>query len=629
MQIGMPGYNAASALLLWPALAPNQTAALTRQLARSSYSGMTGANLVWEASNVMFRAVLAGNLSEATAAVAACHGEIVLAPGTAEGMKADNSFFQHGNQLYSGGYGQSFAYDVTNLLALVAGTPLAFPPALVDLFGTWLAYGSLRMIVYGAAGPRWDLSVVGRDLTRPFGSSLQFGFGQSGQQVSFVAAALAGVGGAAAGELDLYAAVLNGSAPGPPAPALGFVHFHQADYALATRANWTSSLRMQSARTLRSECVNDEGIRSLHLADGAAYIYLAGDEYEDVQPAWDWEQIPGTAVRAGAAALSCNDVQGSSASVATGGTGDGASGAAMQRFIAPVHQNLTLDRVHGFFARALPVRLANVTAASPTFATLDSRRMRGDVWAGAATDPVGSARLLPPGDYSFAAGDAGAPGWLWHDGVGYVVAPPPAAAGGGLLRVSAAAAATGAWASIGQAIEYGNVTVPLLTVWLEFAAPAGALAEWVTVPAIGLADFQSALAANGAGAFGGSAGGEDWGAAWGACAEGPGAGQEDEAPCAAVALFAAGAAAAVAPPAASGVPAFSASCAGSSAALLVRFGAASVRVAGAGPDQEAWSARVETGLAFVASAGCEAGGAVVLAAPPKDGSSQVVDCVRA
>ena len=39
------------------------------------------------------------------------------------------------------------------------------------------------MIVYGAEAPMWDISVVGRDVTRPYGSSLQFGFGQSGQQV--------------------------------------------------------------------------------------------------------------------------------------------------------------------------------------------------------------------------------------------------------------------------------------------------------------------------------------------------------------------------------------------------------------------------------------------------------------
>ena len=225
--IGVPGYNAVSGFLLYSSLLQNQTAALAKEMARSSYAGMTGANLIWEASNVLFRAVLAGNRSEAAAALAACHGEIALAPGAAEGQKADGSFFQHGAQLYNGGYGQSFAYDIVNLLALTAGTPLAFPPALVNLFGQWLVRGSLRMIVYRQPQPLWDVAVVGRDLVRPYGASLQFGVGQSGQQLSFIASALAGVGGTAAPQLAQFAAALNGSQPGPPAPALGHMHYYQ------------------------------------------------------------------------------------------------------------------------------------------------------------------------------------------------------------------------------------------------------------------------------------------------------------------------------------------------------------------------------------------------------------------
>jgi chondroitin AC lyase len=603
MGVGMPGYNAASALLLWTDLESNQTAALFRQLARSSYAGMTGANLIWEASNVLFRGVLAGNRSEAEAAAAACHGEIALAPGADEGMKADGSFFQHGNQLYSGGYGQSFVYDVAALLALVEGTPLAFPAPLVDLFGTWLVSGALTMIFWAGPVPLWDLSVVGRDIVRPYGSALKFGFGQCGQEVDLNAKGLSGIGGAAEAVLGQYAAALNGSAPGVPAAALGHAHFYQADYSRANRANWSASVRMQSTRTLRSECVNDEGIQSLHLADGAAYLYLDdGDAYHDIPPAWDWERIPGTAVRAGAAPLTCADVQGSSTSVTTGGASDGDAGVALQRFVAPAKQNLTLDRLHGFFTRTLPVRLANISATSRTYATVDSRRMVGEVWAGGA----GAPRLLAPGDYSFQAGDADAPAWLWHANVGYVIAPP-------------------------AAFMYGNVTVPLFSLWFELASPRAALAQWVAVPAVSLADFETAMAsAGGVAALGSSTGGADWSAAWGAC----GAGGAEA--CAAVGLFAAGAAAAVPAWAAGGAPAFSASCAGggAGAAPLVRFGGASgLSVAVASPAQQTVTARVDTPLALKPASGegwaCEAGGSVVFTAPPSNGSSLVVACAPA
>ena len=56
---------------------------------------------------------------------------------------------------------------MVNLLALVADTPLAAAPAQRDEFAGWLVGGTLRMIVYGAfEPPMWDISVVGRDVTR-------------------------------------------------------------------------------------------------------------------------------------------------------------------------------------------------------------------------------------------------------------------------------------------------------------------------------------------------------------------------------------------------------------------------------------------------------------------------------
>lgn len=280
MDIGGPGYVAPTAFLLWASLNTTQVGQLGVILARSRYAGYTGANLVWLAGNVVWRGLLAGNRSEVADAVSAALGTVVVTNGTAEGVKADHSFFQHGNQFYTGGYGQSFAYDVTNLLALVAGTPLAPPPATTQTFVDFLLGGSLRMIHWGAPYPggsmgpgMWDVAAVGRDITRPYGAFLQYGFGQSGQQVSWVASALAGIGGPRSEELAAYAARLNGSVVGPPPSGLGHRHYWVADYAHVVTPTWMASLRMQSSRTLRCECVNGENALGLHLADGAMYLY--------------------------------------------------------------------------------------------------------------------------------------------------------------------------------------------------------------------------------------------------------------------------------------------------------------------------------------------------------------------
>lgn len=75
-------------------------------------------------------------------------------------------------------------------------------------------------------------------------------------QVSFVAASLSGIGGAYSVELDAYAAAINGSTAGPPAPALGHRHFFIGDYTVMTQPTWTSSLRMQVRHNLPRGFVN-------------------------------------------------------------------------------------------------------------------------------------------------------------------------------------------------------------------------------------------------------------------------------------------------------------------------------------------------------------------------------------
>lgn len=528
MQIGVGGYLAPTALLLWEGLSAPQVAALNAQLQRTSTAGMTGANLLWTAQNVLFRGILSGNRSVAATAVADALATLIVAPGFEEGIKADGSFMQHGAQLYNGGYGQSFAYDAVNVLALVAGTPLAASPAQVDLLGQFLVEGSLRMIRYGGAPPggvdsapsaaaargaghagqafgppMWDVSVVGRDLTRPYGSSLQFGFGQSGQQVSFVAAALAGIGGSFAAALDQYAAALNGSRGGTPPVAVGNRHYYVADYMCHTQAGWMASVRMQSSRTLRSECVNGEGMLSLHLADGALYTYLSGTEYVDVFPAWDWERIPGTTVRSGAAPLQCATVQGPSSNAFTGGVSDSDVGAAVQSFVAPLAQGLALQRLQALFTDTIALVAANITTfdgargvaaaelphgavlpghrlrhhaataseghvagsapqdiATVVYTTIDSRRLNATagVWVGPlpmTTPQKQQQQLAIPGEYLFsiggsqpapAVGEGGATpiGWLWHDSIGYVLTPPTlqaAQAGVSVIETAATAAA--------------------------------------------------------------------------------------------------------------------------------------------------------------------------------------------
>jgi hypothetical protein len=91
--------------ILREALLPNQTAAAAVQLANAKTAGQVAANLVWTCEGTIYRGLLVGNETLVAQALNLSFATIAYAPGLAEGIKADASFFEHGNQLYSGGYG--------------------------------------------------------------------------------------------------------------------------------------------------------------------------------------------------------------------------------------------------------------------------------------------------------------------------------------------------------------------------------------------------------------------------------------------------------------------------------------------------------------------------------------------
>lgn len=283
------------------------------------------------------------------------------------------------------------------------------------------------------------------------------------------------------------------------------------------------------------------------------------------------------------------------------------------------------------------MRISNITAtavapsaAHPVFATLDSRLLNATtgVWVGTLADPLTSARqLIVPGDYAFRSNDSEPLGWLWHDGIGYVVAAP--AASGAMLRVTLNPSASGAWSSIGAEGVYGNATGPLFTMWQEFPSPViGALTEYVTVPDVELSAFQSSLAADAA-TFGVTFGVDgQWSAAVDSGVSDSPGGQRRLA----LSVFVPGVAD-VRSPVAPAFPPVMVTCAGVGAAFVLTLNASALAVAAASPAQAPWTGSVAVdgvGLETGEGAGytCYSNGTVALTAPPGDGSSAVVVCQR-
>jgi hypothetical protein len=189
--IGIPITLGISTNILAAHLLPNQTAAAVVQLeAADLQKGYTGANLVWVAEGAIYRGLLQGNATLVAKALNLSFATLTVTPGSAEGIKADGAFFQHGAQIYNGGYGASYVMGIAMMLSWTRGTPLGLADSdpRVATYSSLALDGTQRMLTYGVppAGSPWgvalyDVSVIGRDVSRPFGSNWGM---QAGPQAS-------------------------------------------------------------------------------------------------------------------------------------------------------------------------------------------------------------------------------------------------------------------------------------------------------------------------------------------------------------------------------------------------------------------------------------------------------------
>ncbi|HEX9161466.1 MAG TPA: hypothetical protein VF980_07130, partial [Thermoanaerobaculia bacterium] len=118
----------------------------------------TGENLVWSAFTHLCLGLLKDDptiLGQVRDAMAA-----VTAPSLAEGIQPDSSFHQHGAQLYTGGYGGSFANDVGKYAMITRGTAFGLPPQSLAAFADYVADG----IAWSLYGNYFDVSVISREV---------------------------------------------------------------------------------------------------------------------------------------------------------------------------------------------------------------------------------------------------------------------------------------------------------------------------------------------------------------------------------------------------------------------------------------------------------------------------------
>lgn len=424
-QIGTPRLLARSLLLLHGSAPAALLDACRPLLARGDHTVLfengtlspcrwTGANLLWLSANRLLAGALLGDEPLVAGAIAAASGEMRLAGPDEEGIQIDGSFHQHGPLLYNGGYGAAFLDECRFFIGVTLGTRWQPPAETLRLLADFLLDGTRWML----RGSDINLSCRDREITRTRTKAALFAdFAQT----------LADTGIPRAAELSLFAAALHaGRAPGPLS---GARYFYRSDFLARHEARAAFTVRMCSVRTVRAECVNDEGLRSHRLADGLTCLWSAGDEYRDIFPVWDWQKLPGTTCVQLPALPAPDAVKRRGSSPLVGGLSDGHHAAcALTLADTDLHA-----RKAWFLGPSSIVCLgAGIRAAAPVLTTLDQSRLQGPVIHDRAPAP------LAPGRHDLAGVR-----WLLHGTWGFTFPAP--------TRITVSnQPQTGAWSLIGR-----------------------------------------------------------------------------------------------------------------------------------------------------------------------------------
>lgn len=473
-EIGVPQLLGQIGNLMLPQIPAAELDKIVALMKRSDWRRVpwTGANLTWGVTIEIARGCIQNDPFAVAEGYSRMYDEIKIASQLQDGIQQDDSFHQHDAQLYSGGYGLDFASDVARFVSYSRGTQFQIPADKMATFSSYLLDGERWMIRGFAKG--FDYSVIGREITRPWQApsladksagpiypSLGEVYG-----LAHALTLLANEPSPHQEELQAFAAYLRGQ-PGA-ASFTGNKQFWCSDYMAQRRDDYFTSVKMLSQRMLNAELVNSEGKKSVHLSDGANFIYLEGDEYQNIFPVWDWTKIPGTTAIQGTFNTGEPDpIKARGTTTFDGGVSDGTYGLATMDLR---RGNLTAEKSWFFFDSSYAALGTSITLegdAQPDVATdVNQPLLKGDVLTSESQGPLGQ------GSYSY---DANHDIWIYHDHIGYLFPRRTK------LSLSIGPQ-TGKWSDIGTGPDT-PVTANVFDLWIDDGvAPQDARYQYIVLP---------------------------------------------------------------------------------------------------------------------------------------------------
>ena len=422
----------------------------------------TGANKIWLLRSSIDKACIKNNDTVLISNFKNAFEEAKIMAGKAEGIKSDFSFYQHGAQLYSGGYGMSFMNDITSFGLLTNGTTYQ----MTEIQLQTLSDAVLEGFQWFCQRSAFDFGACGREISRSGAVS--------SSSLKTIITRLKVMNPSKSAELTDSYNFLNGTA-GFSHP--GNKHFWKSDIMVQHGSYFYLSAKVPSKRTIATERMNNENLKWKWLPWGATNIMIDGDEYRNLFAVWDWSRIPGVtsyyedstgiASAKGSYLISPNEF--------AGGVSDGIYGLAAD--------NYSWDGIEGrkayfFTPEAMYCFGAGIKSSldNPVITSVNQCISKGQV----TIEKNGATSAFAQKEIAFRDLK-----WIYHDRVGYYFP-----SGGDITLKNTDQ--TGSWKEINSSQSDVPVTHKIFSSWISHGtAPSDGKYEYIVVPCKNLAGFRT------------------------------------------------------------------------------------------------------------------------------------------
>jgi chondroitin AC lyase len=193
--------------------------------------------------------------------------------------------------------------------------------------------------------------------------------------------------------------------------------FWQTEHFVVQRPHFYTSVRMFSNRNRNMEVpYNGPGKPTHHRSDGTNYVQLIGNEYLNIWPVYNWQQISGATIMQKAALLPPTEIQKDGYTNFVGAVEDGYMGAVGFDFKSP-HDQLIAKKSWFFFKDEYVCLGAGICSSPdlPVVSTINQSLLNGPV----KINQTKKTYILEKGKRELEDVK-----WIWHENIAYVLPSP-------------------------------------------------------------------------------------------------------------------------------------------------------------------------------------------------------------